>query len=113
MTNEFDIHTATEAAEEAGAGRPARPRDVSLLDDEKRAAFLGEWQAVQTGFATDPQRAVEAAERLVAALAESVVRRIDEIADGVKGSATPGADEEARREHLLRCREAFHLLIDS
>lgn len=113
MTNEFDVHTATGAAADAGEGRAARPRDLSLLDDRQRAAFLGEWQAVQTGFATDPRGAAEAAERLVAALAESVVQRIGEIADAVKRPGDPEPGEEAWREHLLRCREAFHLLIDS
>lgn len=124
MTNEFDIHTPTESE---NGGRPARPRDTALLDDEQRAAFLSEWQAVQSGFAGDPRRAAEAAEQLVGSLAESVTRRIDEIADavrrpGVDPSSAPAGDgiagvpvpdEETWRQQLLRCREAFHLLIDS
>lgn len=127
MTNEFDVHTAAEGAAQGGEGRAARPRDVALLDDQQRAAFLSEWQAVQTGFAADPHSAAEAAERLVATLAESVVQRVGEIADAVKrpaadpssapagsGSAgVPVPDEETWRKQLLRCREAFHLLIDS
>ncbi|MEY9893585.1 hypothetical protein ABIA35_004515 [Catenulispora sp. MAP12-49] len=114
MTNEFDVHTATEADQELGEGTAARPRDVSLLDDQQRAAFLGEWQSVQTGFATSPQQAVEAAERLVAALAENVARVVAEIADSVRRPAADQIpDEETWRAQLLRCREAFHLLIDS
>lgn len=101
-------------------GRPARPRTSTLLDDHQRATYLAEWDTVQTGFATSPRRAAEAAERLVDALAESIVRRIGEITDAVGGDSadvpipdeeTP--DEETWRQQLLRCREAFHLLIDS
>lgn len=124
MTDEFDIHTATEAA---GEGRAARPRDRALLDDRQRAAFLAEWQAVQTGFATDPRNAAETAEKLIAALGESIVQRIGEITDAVARPApdpssapdgsgpagVPAPDEETWRRQLLRCREAFHLLIDT
>ncbi|GAA1987087.1 hypothetical protein [Catenulispora subtropica] len=103
-------------ADAAPVGRPARPRDASLLADDQRAGFLTEWDAVQTGFVADPQRAAEAAERLVAELADSVKRRVGQIADAVAqpGAGTSGTgDEEMWRERLLRCREAFHLLIDS
>jgi hypothetical protein len=127
MANEFDVH----AAAPAGPGRPARPRAVTLLDDEVRAAFLAEWDSVQTGFVADPRRAAEAAEQLVDKLADSVIERIDAIRGGVTATGTavrrqdrfpaadPLADEaaadglEQERERLLRCREAFHLLIDS
>ncbi|MBW8805804.1 MAG: hypothetical protein JF587_18435 [Catenulisporales bacterium] len=126
MANEFDVH----AAAPAGPGRPARPRAVTLLDDEVRAAFLAEWDSVQTGFVADPRRAAEAAEQLVDKLADSVIDRIDAIRSGVTapvvrrqdqrpaaadplddGAAAGGLEQE--RERLLRCREAFHLLIDS
>lgn len=124
MTNEFDVHSATAAA---GEGRAARPRAESLLDDGQRAAFLTEWQAVQTGFAVDPRNAAETAERLVTALAENIVQRIGEITDAVARPApdpssapdgsgpagVPAPDEETWRQQLLRCREAFHLLIDT
>ncbi|ACU76013.1 hypothetical protein Caci_7184 [Catenulispora acidiphila DSM 44928] len=116
-TNAFDVHTATGAGEATGDGRAARPREASLLDDEERAAFLAEWSSVQTGFASDPEGAVTAAERLIAALAESITRQIGEITDAVKrpgmDPAAPAPAEEVLREQLLRCREAFHLLIDS
>lgn len=109
------------------AGRPARPRETTLLDDEQRATYLESWRSVQTGFAADPRRAAEAAERLVVELADSVVRRIGEIAeavgrpgadpssapDGSGPAGVPLPDEETWRRQLLRCREAFHLLIDS
>ncbi|MFL6114385.1 MAG: hypothetical protein ACJ786_23945 [Catenulispora sp.] len=127
-TNEFDVH----AAAPAGPGKPARPRTVSLLDDGVRAAFLAEWDSVQTGFVADPRRAAEAAEQLVDKLADSVIDRIEAIRGGVTTTGTvvrrpdqePAAadplDDEAaadglehERERLLRCREAFHLLIDS
>ena len=127
MTNEFDVHEATESPEATDEGRAARPRMSSLLDDEQRAAFLAEWESVQTGFAADPEFAAEAAERLVAALAHSVVRRIAEITDalgrptpdpssapaGSGPAGVPAPDAETWRLQLLRCREAFHLLIDS
>jgi hypothetical protein len=130
MTNDFDLRPAPAASAdpaEATAGRPPRPRTTGLLTDGQRAAFLTEWDAVQTGFVADPQGTAEAARRLVAELADSVVRRVGEIADAVSrpGSDTsdaaaedgragvPSADEEVWRERLLRCREAFHLLIDS
>ncbi|NUR57726.1 MAG: hypothetical protein HOV87_03345 [Catenulispora sp.] len=103
--------------------RPARPRAFALLDDTQRGAFLAQWDAVQTGFAADPRGAAEAAERLVGELADSVARRVAEIADAVRrpvaDTATgtmagpPAPDEETWRVQLLRCREAFHLLIDS
>jgi hypothetical protein len=103
--------------------RPARPREESLLDDAQRGAFLAEWDAVQTGFVADPRGAAEAAERLVAKLAESVTQRVAEIADAVRRPVTdtatgtmagpPAPDQETWRVQLLRCREAFHLLIDS
>jgi hypothetical protein len=119
-TNEFDQHDAEPVTPDA---RAARPRTASLLEDEQRAAFLAEWDAVQTGFIADPRRAAEAAERLVATLADSVMRRVGEIADAVAQPTTdtgqgavagePAPDEETWREQLLRCREAFHLLIDS
>ncbi|NUP48395.1 MAG: hypothetical protein HOW97_13970 [Catenulispora sp.] len=133
--NEFDRHTPDAAETE---GRAARPRTASLLDDTQRAAFLSEWDAVQTGFVGDPQGAAEAAERLVATLADSVIRRVGEVADavsrpaddttadptdgttadtpestGATTAAVPPGDEETWRNRLLRCREAFHLLIDS
>lgn len=123
MTDDFNAHPTTTNSEP----RAARPRTSSLLDDEQRAAFLEEWHSVQTGFATDPPRAAEAAERLVATLADSIVRRIREITDAVGRPApdpssapdgsgpagVPAPDEETWRQQVLRCREAFHLLIDS
>jgi hypothetical protein len=124
MANDFDVPAAAAAA---GQGRPARPRTEALLDEDQRAAFLAEWDAVQAGFAADPQRAAETAERLVTALADSVVRRISEITDavarppadpssapaGTGPAGVPVPDEETWRRQLLRCRAAFHLLIDS
>lgn len=126
-TNDFDVHTAPGAGEATGDSRAARPRESSLLDDDQRAAFLAEWNSVQTGFASDPEGAVKAAERLIAALAESIARQIGEITDAVKRpgadlaatssdsgiAAVPTTAEEVMRTQLLRCREAFHLLIDS
>lgn len=117
MTDEFDVHPATEANGERSA----------LLDDDQRAAFLDEWHSVQTGFATDPRLAAATAERLVATLADSVVRRIGEITDAVArpvadpssapdGSGPAGVpvpNEETWRQQVLRCREAFQVLIDS
>ncbi|GAA2063907.1 hypothetical protein GCM10009839_89140 [Catenulispora yoronensis] len=116
-------------------GTPARPRSETLLNDSQRAAFLSEWDTVQTGFVTDPRRAAEAAGRLVRILADTIAERVGEIADSVGhpeaddaddvdgSSATSAAntadtklsepEEEKWREHLLRCREAFHELIDS
>lgn len=128
--NEFDRHTPDDTETE---GRAARPRAASLLDDTQRAGFLSEWDAVQTGFVGDPRGAAEAAERLVATLADSVIRRVGEVADSVARpvadpaenttaqsssaegttSEVPPAEEETWRNQLLRCREAFHLLIDS
>ena len=152
MTNDFDLRPAATAPGDAAVeGRPARPRTLTLLDDTQRAAFLSEWDAVQTGFVADPRRAAEAAERLVAQVADSVVRSVGEIVDAAHDNAghdntghdntghddaahdarpgtepvgapegggaaevpAPDDDEEAWRERLLRCREAFHLLIDS
>lgn len=113
MTNDFDLRPTTEDSE----GRPPRPRTTALLTDGQRAAFLKEWDAVQTGFVADPQGTAEAARQLVADLADSVVRRVGEITDAVSrpgpDSSDPAADEEVWRERLLRSREAFHLLIDS
>ena len=120
-TNEFDRHDADPVTPDA---RPARPRTASLLEDEQRAAFLAEWDAVQTGFLADPRGAAEAAERLVATLADSVIRRVGEITDAVAAQDAASAEgegdgeasgggEEMWRAQLLRCREAFHLLIDS
>lgn len=111
----------------AGGGRPARPRSSTLLDDRERATFLAEWRTVQTTFAVAPERAADTAQRLVGALADSVVRRVGEITDAVgrpkpdpssapadSGPAgVPVPDEETWRQQLLRCREAFRLLIDS
>lgn len=97
-------------------GRAARPRASSLLDDGERAAFLAEWEAVQTSIVRDPQRAAEDAERLVGAVADSVVRRIGEIVGSVRGlgeESSLSREEEACRRRMLRCREAFRLLIDS
>jgi hypothetical protein len=124
MTTEFDVHTATAAA---GEGRAARPRAEALLDDQQRATFLAEWQAVQTGFATDPRNAADSAARLVSSLAETIVQRIGEITDAVARPApdpssapdgsgpagVPAPDEETWRQQLLRCREVFRLLIDT
>ena len=115
MTDDVDIRSATAPTD---AGRPARARSSSLLDDEQRAAFLTEWKSVQSCFAADPPGAVEAAERLVTAVVDEVVRRVGEIAEAV---GRPGPDsaggsigeEESLRQRLLRCLEAFHLLIDS
>ena len=123
MTNEFDVHTAAPA----GPGKAARPRTESLLDDELRAAYLAEWDTVQTGFVADPVQAAEAAEQLVGKLADSVISRIEAIRAGVtvvrRQDGEPAAVEplgteaadglEQERGRLMRCREAFHLLIDS
>ena len=127
MANDADVHAAAGTTAATGQGRAARPRTTTLLDDEQRAAFLAEWERVQVGFAADPQGAAEAAESLVTAVADSVVRRIGEITDAVgrpavdpssapDGSGPAGVPvpgQETWRQQLLRCRKAFQLLIDS
>jgi len=122
-----DLTDTAEIPETDDGGRPARPRSSALLDDRERATYLAEWHTVQTTFATEPELAAETAQRLVRALADSVVRRVGEITDAVgrpkpdpssapadSGPAgVPVPDEETWRQQLLRCREAFRLLIDS
>jgi hypothetical protein len=123
MVEGFEAPTAMEN----GGGRTAGPRSTSLLNDEQRSAFLRKWDAVQTKFAADPQNAAQAAGRLVVSLADEVVRRVGEITDAVgrpagdpssapAGSGPAGVpvpDEQTWQRQLLRCHEAFRMLIDS
>lgn len=105
------------------AARPARHRERSLLTDTQRAMFLQQWDAIQTGFVTGPDRTADAAEHLVNDVARRIVQNIGTVRDqalrpvdeAVLAQTTSDPAEvgtEKQRARLLQCREAFSLLID-
>lgn len=116
----FDAHTPPPVDPES---RPARHRTKSLLTDTERAAFLQQWEAVQTGFVTSPDGTADAAGQLVDDVARQIVRSIGAVRDQalrpvdeaalVRTANDPAeVGTETQRARLLQCREAFSLLID-
>jgi hypothetical protein len=87
----------------------------SLLAGSDQADFVDRWSDIQSRFVDDPQRAVEDADALVAALMKEIADGFAQERERLEGAWGRGEDvgTEDLRVALQRYRAFFHRLLST
>ncbi|WP_307849503.1 hypothetical protein [Qaidamihabitans albus] len=108
-----DLLAATRPDERDSGPPGSGPGDQKLFLPEEARRFRERWQAIQTGFVDDPQRAVREADELVAATIQSLAATFAEYRRGLEEQwSRGGAATEELRLVLRRYRSFFDQLLE-